>query len=380
MLRIVVATPSVRKHDGQGRINYETIRRALDARHELTVLAGDIAPDLLAHPRVTFVPISGFRLPTELLRTQIGSLQISRWLALNAGAFDVVHVNGSVTMACSDINSVHFVHSAWMKSRFHSSRVRRDAIGLYYWLLTTIHSNQERAALARTKLVIAVSDQVRRELIELGIPRDRIRVLHNGVDPAEFRPAAGDRSAVGLPAGVPVALFAGDMSTSRKNLDAVLAALELCENLHLAVVGSLRRNPYPALVQRRGLSKRVTFLGFRSDLAQIMQCVDIFIFPSRYEACSVVVLEALASGLPVITTDATGGSEIVRKAGGIVLDDPEDGAALAAALKAILCDAQRATEMRRAAREVALKFSYQRMSELYLDAYLDVGTARRIAV
>ena len=85
------------------------------------------------------------------------------------------------------------------------------------------------------------------------------------------------------------------------------------------------------MVSQLGLADRVHFLGYRRDIAALMQAADVFVFPSRYEACTLVLLEALAAGLPVITAVTAGGSEIVTPDCGVVLSDSEDMAGLVAA-------------------------------------------------
>ena len=110
----------------------------------------------------------------------------------------------------------------------------------------------------------------------------------------------------------------------RKNLDTVLQALVGASGVHLAVVGAREGSPYPALAERLGVADRVHFLGFRRDMAQIMQAVDIFVFPSRYEPFGIVVLEAMASGVPVILAATVGAAEVVTPDCGVVLPDPED--------------------------------------------------------
>ena len=84
--------------------------------------------------------------------------------------------------------------------------------------------------------------------------------------------------------------------------------------LQLAVVGDETQSPFPAMSQKMGLADRVRFLGYRRDVPRLMRTCDMFVFPSRYEACSLALLEALASGLPVISAKTAGGSELISPA------------------------------------------------------------------
>ena len=118
-----------------------------------------------------------------------------------------------------------------------------------------------------------------------------------------------------------------------------------------------------------GLNQRVHFLGYRRDVAQIMQAVDLFVFPSRYEACTLVLLEALASGLPVITATATGGAELVSRECGVVLPDSDDIDALADALLSLVSDRTRMQQMSKAARSVAEQYSWTTMAQTYVDLF-----------
>jgi glycosyltransferase involved in cell wall biosynthesis len=213
---------------------------------------------------------------------------------------------------------------------------------------------------------------VRRELIGIGVSPERIQVILNGVDLEEFRPSFADRAAFGLPAGVPLALFVGDLRTPRKNLDTVLESLTRVPNLHLVVAGRTESSPYPALAARLNVDSRVHFLGFRRDVARLMQAADLFVFPSRYEACSLVLLEALASGLPIITARSAGGAEVVEADCGIVLDDPNNPAALAAALCRLSADSALRNAMGCAARTVAEQHSWTAMADRYLDLYAEM--------
>jgi glycosyltransferase involved in cell wall biosynthesis len=98
-----------------------------------------------------------------------------------------------------------------------------------------------------------------------------------------------------------------------------------------------------------------------------MRAADFFVFPSRYEACSLVLLEAMASGLPIVTAQTAGGAELVDDACGVVLDDPDDRDRLAAALQALTAHPSRRDRMSRHARDRALNHTWTLMAEAYLD-------------
>lgn len=372
-MRIGIVTHKVIKGDGQGRVNYEVAWSALRAGHQVVLVASEIASELASHPSASCVLIPVARWPTELLRNQIFAWHNSRWLKRHRHRLDVVHVNGFTTWAASDVNSAHFVHGSWLRSPVHTARLRRDFYGGYQWLYTALNARWERRAYRQAGVVVAVSEKVRKELLEFGVPDRQIRIIQNGVDLQNFSPGLADRNELGFPEGVPLALFVGDISTPRKNLDTVLNALPKVPGLHLAVAGSTASSPYPQLAAQLGLSARVHFLGHRQDVPQLMRAADVFVFPSRYEAFPLVVLEAMASGLPVITATTSGTAELVGAECGIVMDDPNDADVLAVALKRIVQDPESRKRMGRAARVVAEQHSWEQMSDRYLRLYEEIA-------
>lgn len=368
-MRVAIVTHRFVKGDGQSRVNYEIARAALARGDEVTLLATEVDAELGRSAGVSWVPISASSLPTHLCRNWVFGHRCARWLRGRRAGFDVLHVNGSVTDADADVNTSHFVHAAWRHSRCW--RVARSPRGCYQSLYTNLNARWERRAYQRSRVVVAVSQRVRAELQEIGVPSERIRVVLNGVDTEEFQPGHADRQELGLPASGPTALFVGDIRTPRKNLDTVLHALLQVPSLQLAVAGSTRNSPYPELAAQLGLADRVRFLGFRRDVAALMRAADMFVFPSRYEACSLVLLEALASGLPVITAATAGGAEIVQPGCGLVLADPDDVDRLAEALQAVTEDRGLRNAMSRAARELALQHSWRHMTDEYLRLYAE---------
>jgi glycosyltransferase involved in cell wall biosynthesis len=366
-MKLCIVTPNVIKGDGQGRANYEIVWEAIRRGHHITLLASRVDPELQQHSQVNWVSISVKDLPTYLLREIVFSWRSADWLRKHRQEFDLIQVYGAITSAPGDVNTVQFVHSGWLRSPAHISRIRRDYYGAYQWLYTVWNARLEKNAFRQAKVVVAVSEKIKKELLDLGIPNDSIRVILNGVDLQEFFPGSADRKELGLPEGVSLALFAGDIRSNRKNLDSVLHALVQVPNLHLAVLGNTQGSPYPQLAEKLELSTRVHFLGFRRDVAQIMKAVDLFVFPSRYEACTLVLLEALASGLPVITAATAGGAEIVTPDCGVVLPDSEDVKGLAEALRMLQSNPDQRHQMAGAARAVAEQHSWVSKAQNYVD-------------
>ena len=231
-----------------------------------------------------------------------------------------------------------------------------------------LNARWERQTFAQAQTVVAVSDMVRDELIQIGVPAAKIEVIVNGVDIDEFQPGPADRSALGLPEDVPLGLFVGDIQSPIKNLDTVFHGLTDVPALHLAVAGALPRSPYPALARSLGIEDRVHFLGFRRDIADLMRAADFFTLPSRRDSCPLVLLEAMASGLPIITSRQVGTANLVEESEcGFVLHAPDDHDTLRHGLTALRDDPSLRAEMGRAARAMAERHSWKRMSEQYLD-------------
>jgi glycosyltransferase involved in cell wall biosynthesis len=192
-----------------------------------------------------------------------------------------------------------------------------------------------RFALERADLVLPVSGDLEKALRRLA-PRARTRVVPNVVDDV-FVPAARTD-------GGPVKLLTvGLLDTPRKGVDVLLEALALVpdrERLRLDVVGEGELRPgYEELAERLSLAETVTFhaLEPKPALAERMRRADLFVLASRYENNPCVVLEAMASGLPVVATRVGGVPELVDATTGRLaepLDPPSFAAALEDALAA----------------------------------------------
>lgn len=377
---ICLVTNRVVKGEGQGRVNYEIARRASEAGHRVTCVAHDVSPDLHVHPRISWVFMPDADWPVALLGNLRFAWRSTRWLRTYGEAFDLIIGNGCITWFPVDINVVHFVHSAWMQSPVHDARQQSGPRSWYQWLYSRVNAYLEARLLPRASVVVAVSEKVKYDLEGRDLTQGPIRVIHNGVELEEFSPGPADRRTLDLPPEAPLAFFAGDIRTPRKNLDSVLRALAEVPSLHLAVAGSTERSPFPALAEDLGVNDRTHFLGFRRDVAALMRAADLFVFPSRYEACALVLLEAMASGLPIVTAQTTGGAELVGEDCGVVLDDPDDMGRLVEVLRRLVDEPVLRRSMSAQARTRAEDLSWSAMGDRYLGLMEDIAASDRHSV
>lgn len=222
------------------------------------------------------------------------------------------------------------VHAAWL--------ARRAMFEPFWRVLFRRFSGKHRDLLEIERalfsssgagVVIANSKRIKREIEEhFGFPPERIHIVYNGV-PA-FAPPPNARADVrhelGLGANDYVLLFAGsgwDRKGLRFAIDAVNASTT---RAMLLVAGRGRPETMPH-------SERTRFLGPVADMARVLAAADAFLLPTLYEPFSNACLEALAAGLPVLTTEHNGFAEIIeRGVEGDVFSDPRDTAALAAGI------------------------------------------------
>lgn len=370
-MKLALVTHNVVKGDGQGRVNYEIARHVSMLGGKVFLVADTVDPDLL-DLGCQWIPVIPILRKPNLLKVCEFASRATHAVHHLPERVDVVHGNGFTLRCGHAVNTAHMVHSAWEKSpanrRCSSSSVR----AWYHLLYTHLNARWETSAYGRAKTVVAVSRRVQDELAGLNPPPRDIRVIRNGVDLTEFAPGAVDRAEVGLPASVPMLLFAGDLQTGLKNLDSVLEAVRMIPGCHLAVVGTIGRSPFPKMAAELQITDRVHFLGFRTDLPKIMRAADVFVFPSRYESFSLVLLEAMASGLPVITARTVGAAELVGDAG-VVLENPNDVQGLASSIRELIANEDMRRCMGVKARAVAEQHSWERMASEYVRLYEEMA-------
>lgn len=229
--------------------------------------------------------------------------------------------------------------------------------------------------------VIVNSELVRGHLRRyLGPQAPAAAVLHSAMDTdrlaAADRPARRQRRRAewGLAPDDTVALFVA-MNYRLKGLAALLRAVARLgsrQRFRLLVVGDPDTRRYEALAARLGVAECVRFLGFWPNPREAFFAADLLVHPTFYDPCSLVVLEAQACGLPVVTTRANGAAELLAPPhDGLVIDDAHDAEALARALEYYRDPARRreaSAAALRAARRWDFERHYRRLVGLFEEA------------
>jgi glycosyltransferase involved in cell wall biosynthesis len=239
----------------------------------------------------------------------------------------------------------------------------------------------------RADLILADSENTKDDLVELlGVPRSKVKVIYPGVD-ERFRPIKDElalndvRERYELPSRFILSL--GTLEP-RKNLVRLIEAFSLLSllspfpfpfsPLSLVIAGGkgwLYEDIFRK-VEELGLGERVVFTGFVSDadLPVIYNLAELFVFPSLYEGFGLPVLEAMACGTPVVTSNSSSLPEVVGEAGLMV--DPMDVEGLAEAMWRALSDHPLRERMIRSGMRRARGFTWEKSAEELLSLYKEL--------
>ena len=235
------------------------------------------------------------------------------------------------------------------------------------------------------KAVVAVSAEVRDAIRkEWRVPEPRLFLVHNGIHvaPSLPTPAAREdgRRALGIGAQ-DVAIGAVGIFRPIKNFSLLIGAFATISKAHpealLLMIGD---GPLRAEMEeeasRSGAGDRIRFLGLRSDVPQVLPCLDIYSLPSISEGLSISILEAMAASLPIVATRVGGNSEAVEEGSTGLLVPSRSREALAASLETLVVDSERRRRMGDAGRRRALeRFTVDRMISDYEGVYAGVQSA-----
>lgn len=356
----------------------EKVAQGLAARgHAVTVVAskrseGDRIDDvrLPDHVSVVRVPIGCFEWPGF-------GWQAARYLHAHSDHFDVVHF--------ADVHFAYAYHGSFVASAFQSFRQRLTSHhGRPYhtnrrnFLFRLIYYNMarwamERPAVRRASHIIMPSMATQREFVEhYGVDPARTTLVYPGIDLHRFDtlPEQDEaRRQLGLAADVPVLLYVG-FSTPRKGVEYLAQALRKMQiPAHLMMVGKWEAHYQERFLDALGsMRSRAHIAGYvpDADLPTYFAAADAFVLPTLLEGFGLPLVEAMAAGLPVVTTTAGSADEIVGDAGLVV--PVGDSVALASALDRVLTEQNLAHRLRQVGRDRARTLFDERRAAAEIEA------------
>src|SRR5271165_1268029 len=234
-----------------------------------------------------------------------------------------------------------------------------------------------RRAISGAAALIAVSAALKRELVALGAPDEKVTVLRNGVDITLFRPVDRASARAALALTRPTLLSVGHL-IERKGNHRIIEAMTRLPEFDLLIVGEgPQRDSLAALINRLGLTDRVRLLGARphAELPSLYSAADSLVLASCREGWANVLLEAMACGTPVVASNIWGNPEVVRDAAAGLIADENTPAGIVTAVRRLFAHLPE----RAATRAYAEKFSWDATTDGQLALFRSLCTMARPA-
>ena len=363
------------KGGGGERYSVDLARALRDSGHEVHIFAHRYEPMKGISLHSVAVPLKPFGLQNWLFAKNVRR-------ALSGNEFDIV--NGISQIYPQDIYRLgDGIHKHWLtvrRPRLFSHLY--DKVSPRHRLL--LHLEKKIFSPGNYKRIIANSELCKQHAINYyKVPPQLVDVIFCGVDFAIFNSSVRNegaqlRTSLGIGGEAIVVLFVGT-NYERKGLDTLLQAmsrLRYKEKYRLLVVGKGNIPLYQRVAQRLGLQEITIFCGFQEQMPPFYGAADIFVLPSYYDPFGNVCLEAMACGLPVITTRETGVSELMAHGkSGFVMDHPGNISVLANWLEA-LEDPELRRSMGSEAREATAFLTIERNVKHTILAYEKVLEAK----
>lgn len=298
-----------------------------------------------------------------------------------AGGFDITQSHERIP-GCMIFRAGDGVHAAWLAHRARAlgplKRLSQNISGYHRYVLAAEKAMFQHPAL---RAVICNSPMVAEEVsAHYGLPAEKLPVIYNGVDTAVFHPSLAEefravtRAQAGIPHDAPLLLFVGS-GFERKGVPQLLRAFAAVRTTgaHLVIIGADRKlKAMQALAAKLELVGRVQFTGPLKDVRPWYGAADGFVLPTLYDPCPNAALEALACGLPIVTSTTCGAQAWVDSGGNGWVVDALDLEMLASRLDD-LCGLAGNVVVRQAARAAAEPLTLPAMADRLLTLYRTLG-------
>ena len=294
-------------------------------------------------------------------------------------SFDIVHAQG-LTVLSPDIVTAHISNARWFAGRRF---LEGTDLSWRERLFAALVVPAERWSLADSRATaIAISSALREDLANEYRRSASTFVIPHGVDGAQFNPEVRTRfrtavrSELGIAGEAPVFMYVGDF---RKGMEPAVRALSSVPGAHLVGVSRTPPERYRDLAFSCGVSDRVKLLPATDRVERHYGAADVLLLPTPYDAFGMVLTEAMACGLPVITTPMAGAAELLDDGvHGLIVNSPTDITGLSAAMRTLADDGALRDRMGIAAASLMREHSWDHVAKQTLDVYYN-HLARRHA-
>jgi glycosyltransferase involved in cell wall biosynthesis len=292
--------------------------------------------------------------------------------------FDVVHAQG-LTVFSPDVVTAHISNARWYEGR---RLLEGNNLSWRERVFAALVIPAERRSLRDDRATaIAISAALRDDLASTYGRSAETVVIPHGVDQQQFHPGvrrdfrAAVRAELTIGDDVPLFLFVGDL---RKGMEPAIRALSLVPDAHLLAITRTLPDAYIAVAAERGVQQRVTILPATYRIQRYYGAADVLLLPTPYDAFGMVITEAMACGLPVITTPLAGAAELLQDGvHGRLVRSPTDIDGLAEAMRALASNRDARIAMGEAAAALMRDHTWDRVADRTLAVYYDHIARRR---
>jgi UDP-glucose:(heptosyl)LPS alpha-1,3-glucosyltransferase len=368
-LRIAFVVHEYNRHVGHSRYVAELATR-YKREHEVHVYANTFEEP---EPReLTFHRVPAWR---AYALTSCLSFIVPATLGVRDN-YDIVHSQGLCGLR-HNVATAHFCQPAW----YGALAQLNGRLTWKQWLVRSLITPLERRALCRrgTRRVIAISERIRADLAIHYRRADGVRVIYHGVDLDTFHPRNRlryrdeVRAALGLEPATCLALFVGNL---QKGAAAAIRSVARVPSIHLLLVSSSDSSADRAVARAENVGDRVTFQSHSKQVERYFAAADLFVFPTLYEPYGMVISEAMAAGLPVITPRDAGAAElIVHGESGWLTDTAWDVDQIAAGLRTLATDPPRRAAIGTAARAAIEAYTWDAVAQQTMAVYREIAGA-----
>lgn len=370
-MKIAFVVHEYNRHIGHARYVAELASR-FKAEHEIHVFTSEWEEPDPEGIHFHYVPAWRWKTLTSVITSIIPSTFII------PRGFDIIHSQGLCGFR-HDLSTVHCIQTQWLRSLGNQDKTKKFFTPIWKWIVAPL----ERLSLSSTfsKRVIVISRRVQEDLANDYGRSSGVDLIYHGVDLIRFNPLNKDlyrveiRKQIGVDDCEKLALFVGNL---QKGASIAIRSVARIPSLKLLLVSGSNNEREKKLVSQLGIEDRVIWQPLSREIEKYFASVDCLIYPTPYDAFGMVISEAMATGLPVITSKWAGASELIQHGdSGWLVEDPWNVDQITEGLAVVFKDTFLRNRMGNEARRAIETYTWDRCAAETIMVYKSVLQSKR---